>query len=97
MDSGFMEIIRPSVDLRKNYPEMAKLCKQNKRPIAVTVNGRADTVLMSHQQFLEMRAELDFYEHLTQSEEDIRLGRTTNADKVFDRLENDLRAAANGL
>lgn len=97
MEAKYMEIIRPSADIRKNYPEMAKLCKENQTPIAVTVNGRADTVLMSHTQFLEMRAELEFYEHMAQSEDDIRLGRVNKAQDVFDKLDKDLEEAAHGL
>ncbi|MDR0426323.1 MAG: type II toxin-antitoxin system Phd/YefM family antitoxin [Clostridiales bacterium] len=94
MKEGYMEVIRPSADLRKNYPEMSRLCRENRTPIAVTVNGRADTVLMSHQQYREMCAEMEFYARLAQAEEDIRLGRVSGAEEVFVRLERDLREAA---
>lgn len=92
MDNRGIENIVPSVDLRKNYPKMSKLCKE--APIIVTVNGRADTVLMSHRKFLELQAELILYERFSQAEEDVRLGRTRPADDVYKKLEQDLREAA---
>lgn len=92
----FIEQIRPSADLRRNYHEMAKICKEG-TPIAVTVNGKADTVLLSHQDYLELQARLALYEHLAQSEEDIRMGRETTMETVFARMEKDLKEAAREL
>ena len=40
--------IRPSKDIRTNYAEISALAKQN--PVAITVNGKEDTVVFSHSQ-----------------------------------------------
>ena len=41
--------IRPSKDIRTNYAKISELTRQN--PVAITVNGREDTVLLSHEDF----------------------------------------------
>ncbi len=83
--------IRPSKDLRTNYGQISALTRQN--PVAITVNGREDTVLMSHEDYLaqqaaleEMKERLDLYAHLAQSEDDVRLGRVKPIDAAFDEI-----------
>lgn len=87
--------IRPSRDLRNHYTQISELCREG--PVAITVNGREDTVVMSHSYFCEQQnriAELEerlsLYQHLAQAEDDIRLGRTENAEDVFDRIRKEL-------
>ena len=41
-----MSEIRPSSDLRNKYKEIASICKEKKKPVFITVNGRGDTVLL---------------------------------------------------
>ncbi len=83
--------IRPSKGLRTNYRQISALTRQN--PVAITVNGREDTVLMSHEDFLaqqaalqEMKERLELYAHLAQSENDVRLGRVKPLDTTFDEI-----------
>ncbi len=83
--------IRPSKDLRTNYGQLSALTRQN--PVAITVNGREDTVLMSHEDYLaqqaaleEMKERLELYAHLAQSEDDVRLGRVKLLDTAFDEI-----------
>ncbi len=83
--------IRPSKDLRTNYGQLSALTRQN--PVAITVNGREDTVLMSHEDYLaqqaaleEMKERLELYAHLAQSEDDVRLGRVKPLDTAFDEI-----------
>ena len=83
--------IRPSKDLRTNYGQLSALTRQN--PVAITVNGREDTVLMSHEDYLaqqaaleEMKERLELYAHLAQSEDDVRLGRVKSLDTAFDEI-----------
>ena len=60
--------IRPSRDLRSNYSQISALARQN--PVAITVNGKEDTVVMSHESSMEqqnyiaeMEARLQVYAH----------------------------------
>lgn len=87
--------IRPSSDLRSKYAQISKLAKEN--PVAITVNGKEDTVVLSHEEFVaqqktinELKARLELYAHLAQSQDDIKLGRVQNADSVFDELKNEI-------
>ena len=86
--------IRPSKDIRTNYAQISALTRQN--PVAITVNGKEDTVLLSHEEQLlrisELEAKLSMYAHLAQAMDDIRLGRVQSADAVFDELLGELEA-----
>lgn len=89
--------IRPSKDIRTNYAQISALARQN--PVAITVNGREDTVLLSHEAFQEqlhyideLEARLEVYSHLAQAMDDIKLGRVQSDDQVFDELFGELDA-----
>ncbi len=80
--------IRPSKDIRTNYAQISALTRQN--PVAITVNGREDTVLLSHEDFQsqlryidDLEAKLRVYSHLAQAMDDVRLGRVQSADDAF--------------
>ena len=88
--------IRPSKDIRTNYAKISELTRQN--PVAITVNGREDTVLLSHEDFSrqitlieDLQARLELYKHLADSADDIKLGRIQSADSVFDEIEDEIR------
>ena len=83
--------IRPSKDIRTNYAQISALTRNN--PVAITVNGKEDTVLLSHEDYqdqqnyiAELEAKLAVYAHLAQAMDDIKLGRTQDVDEVFDDL-----------
>lgn len=87
--------IRPSRDLRNSYAQISALTRQN--PVAITVNGREDTVVMSHESYVsqqnhiaELEAKLEVYAHLAQATDDVRLGRTQALDDAFDAVLNAL-------
>lgn len=87
--------IRPSKDLRNNYAQISQLSRSN--PVAITVNGKEDTVVLSHDAFVEqqnyiseLEARIAVYSRLSQAIDDIKLGRTQDADSVFDDILNEL-------
>ena len=87
--------IRPSKDIRTNYAQISALTREN--PVAITVNGKEDTVLLSHEDFTEqqnyiseLEAKLAVYAHLAQAMDDIKLGRVQNADEAFDDILGEL-------
>lgn len=87
--------IRPSKDLRNNYAQISQLSRSN--PVAITVNGKEDTVVLSHDAFVEqqnyiseLEARIAVYSRLSQAMDDIKLGRTQDADSVFDDILKDL-------
>lgn len=75
--------IRPSAELRNNYPEISRLCKQTGRPVYITVNGKGDTALISIAALDELYARLDLYEKLSIGMRDIEQGHTKTHEEVF--------------
>ena len=87
--------IRPSKDIRTNYAQISALTREN--PVAITVNGKEDTVLLSHEDFTEqqnyiseLEAKLAVYTHLAQAMDDIKLGRVQDANDAFDEILGEL-------
>ena len=89
--------IRPSRDLRTHYAQISAETRQN--PVAITVNGREDTVLLEHGQYMEqqrlieeLQGRLEIYAHLAQAADDVKLGRIRPAQEAFDDILRELRA-----
>ena len=87
--------IRPSKDIRTNYAGISALTREN--PVAITVNGKEDTVLLSHEDFREqlayiseLEAKIAVYAHLAQAMDDVKLGRTQDADSAVADILNEL-------
>ena len=83
--------IRPSKDIRTNYAQISTLTRSN--PVAITVNGKEDTVLLSHEDYqyqqnyiAELEAKLAVYAHLAQAMDDVKLGRVQDADEAYDDI-----------
>lgn len=87
--------IRPSKELRSNYSQISNLTRSN--PVAITVNGKEDTVVLSHEDFVdqqqyidELEARIAVYAHLAQAMDDVKLGRTQAIDAAFDDILEEL-------
>ena len=87
--------IRPSKELRNNYSQISMLAKSN--PVAITVNGKEDTVVVSHEEFVgqqqyirELEARLAIYAHLAQAMDDVKLGRTQAIDATIEDILGEL-------
>ena len=83
--------IRPSKELRNNYNQISTLSRSN--PVAITVNGKEDTVVVSHEDFVdqqqyisELESRLAVYAHLAQAMDDVKLGRTQAMEDAFDDI-----------
>jgi len=87
-----MDMIRPSADLRNHYSEISKLCRENRQPIYITVNGRGDTVLMSMDDFQQMQTELELLRTLADAEEDVSIGRVAPIEDTFSDIRRRLLA-----
>ena len=92
-------LIRPSRDLRNNYAQISLLAKQN--PVAITVNGREDTVVLCHEDYIEeqnyianLEERLAVYTHLAQAADDIKLGRVQEMNDAFDDIISGIRTTA---
>lgn len=83
-------VIRPSRDLRTHYKEVSELCRM--QPVAITVNGREDTVLISHNDFMDLeierqrlKAEVELLTALVEADDDVKLGRVSTLEDARKR------------
>ena len=70
-----MPIIKSFSDLKNNYNEISKMCKETRESVIITVNGHRDTVIMSLEDYNQMIAELELLRILSDSEDDVKNGR----------------------
>ncbi len=81
--------IQSLTNFRRKSGQFLKQIKKSKRPVVLTVNGKAEAVVQdakAYQQLLDIAARADVYEALRQSEDDIAHGRTRPAREVFNEL-----------
>ena len=74
---------------RRNPGLFMKQIKKNKRPMVLTVKGKAAAVLQdaeSYQRLLDIAARADVHEAIRQGLEDVAHGRTQPARDVFDEI-----------
>ncbi|MGJ9385758.1 type II toxin-antitoxin system Phd/YefM family antitoxin [Salipaludibacillus sp. CF4.18] len=62
--------IKPSAAIRKNYNEIATLCKESGEPVYLTKNGEGDLVIMDIGVFEKRERMLNLREQLVAVEED---------------------------
>lgn len=82
--------IRPSSDLRNHYADVARSCREERRPTVLTVNGRGDTVLMGIEDWEEQQARLELLETLMASERDVAEGRVAPLSDTIAELRSRL-------
>ena len=61
-------IIKPSSELRKNYNSIAEICRTNKTPVFLTLNGEGDTVIMDMETYSRREEDLAMAERLLAAE-----------------------------
>jgi len=81
--------IQSLTNFRRKSGQFLKQIKKSKRPVVLTVNGKAEAVVQdaaAYQRLLDIAARADVYEALRQSEDDIAHGRTRPAREVFNEM-----------
>ena len=69
------EDIRSVTDLKRKTKEILSQVHRTKRPVVLTVNGRADAVLMDTSTYEKHLKAANMARHLARGEEDIVAGR----------------------
>ena len=87
------EEIRPSKDLRNCYGEISRECRENRKAVIITVNGRADTVSLGYAQYKETMARLERLELLDEGEKDYYQGKISSSNDVSERIDAMLEGA----
>jgi prevent-host-death family protein len=71
---------------RRKPGEFMKRLKKTKRPVVLTINGKAEAVVQdaeAYQRLLDIAAQNDVYEAIRQGLDDVAHGRTRPARDVF--------------
>ncbi|MGA2716867.1 MAG: type II toxin-antitoxin system Phd/YefM family antitoxin [Bryobacteraceae bacterium] len=74
---------------RRNPGLFMKQLKKSKRPMVLTVKGKAEAVVQdaeSYQRLLDIAARADVHEAIRQGLEDVARGRTRPARQAFDEI-----------
>ena len=82
--------IKPITFLKANAADLLEQINETHRPVIITQNGEPKAVLQDPQSYENMRKALGMLKLISQGEEDIKKGKATSQEKVFDRLENKL-------
>jgi len=78
--------IQPLTTFRRKSGEFMKHLKKSKRPVVLTVNGKAEAVVQdaeAYQRLLDIAARADVFEAIRQGLDDVARGRTRPAREVF--------------
>jgi prevent-host-death family protein len=87
--------IQPLTTFRRRSAQFLKQIKKSKRPVILTVNGKAAAVIQdaeAYQRLLDIAATADAREGIRQGLENARKGRSRSAAEFFQEFE-----AAHGL
>ncbi len=78
--------IQSLTNFRRNSAKFLKQIKKSKRPVVLTINGKAAAIVQDaeeYQRLLDIAARADVYEAIRQGLDDIAHGRTRPAEEVF--------------
>ena len=81
--------IHPLTTFRRNSAKFLKQLKKTRKPIVLTVNGKAEAVVQdaeAYQRLLDIAARADASEGIRQGLEDIKEGRTRPAREVLEEF-----------
>ena len=81
--------IQSLTNFRRNSAKFLKQIKKSKRPVVLTINGKAEAIVQDaeeYQRLLDIAARADVYEALRQSDDDIAHGRMRPAREVLDEM-----------
>jgi prevent-host-death family protein len=84
--------IQPMTTFRNHSAEIMRHLKATRRPVILTVNGKAAAVVQdaeAYQQLLDLAADASAAEGIRQGGEDLRNGRTRPAEAAFDEIRAD--------
>ena len=82
--------IQPLTTFRRRSGQFLKQIKKSKRPVVLTVNGKAAAVVQdaqAYQRLLDIAARADAREGIRQGLEDVRKGRSRPAEEFFREFE----------
>ena len=88
MSFNLSEDIRSVTDLKRHTREILQQVHKTGRPIVLTVNGRADAVLLDAKTYEKHLSAFNLARLLAEGEADVSAGRTRSARSVLKEFKN---------
>ena len=76
-------------ELKKHTNSILKQIHKTKRPVVLTVNGKAEAVLLDASEYEKMTGAFYIMQKLAKAEMDTKTGRTEDARKFFERFRSE--------
>ncbi len=83
--------IKPVSYLKSKSADLLKQVNETHRPVIITQNGEPKAVLQDTKSYENMRNAIGMLKLISQSEEDIKKGKSKTQKEVFDKLETLLK------
>jgi prevent-host-death family protein len=83
MGISITEGIRSITDLKRNTNQMLRQVRESKRPIVLTVNGKAEAVLVDASEYEKISRAMGMFRLLLSAENDIKADRVADAETFF--------------
>ncbi len=87
MAISITEDIRSITDLKRNTNAVLEQIHKTKRPVVLTVNGKAEAVLIDAKEYEKITNAFNLLKLLVPAEEDIKEGRYTEAKDFFQEFK----------
>jgi prevent-host-death family protein len=81
--------IRSITELKRDTNKILKQVHDTKQPVILTVNGKAEAVLMGAKEYDDLSQALAMFKLLIPAEEDVNKNRLTDAEDFFRKFRND--------
>lgn len=83
--------IKPVSYLKSKSADLLKQINETHRPVIITQNGEPKAVLQDTESYENMRNAIGMLKLISQGEEDIKKGKTRTQEKIFEKLETQLK------
>ncbi|MDF1577089.1 MAG: type II toxin-antitoxin system Phd/YefM family antitoxin [Desulfurivibrionaceae bacterium] len=87
MPISITEDIRSITELKRNTNAVLDQVHRTKRPVILTVNGKAEAVLVDAKEYEKISNAFNLLKLLAPAEEDIKTGRFTEAEEFFQEFK----------
>jgi prevent-host-death family protein len=89
MTISITEDIRSITDLKRNTNSVLEQIQKTKRPVVLTVNGKAEAVLLAAKEYEKITSAFNLLKLILPAEEDIKNQRYENARDFFKEFKRD--------
>jgi prevent-host-death family protein len=83
--------IRSITDLKRNTNQILKQIHDSKKPVVLTVNGKAEAVLIGAKEYDDISNALAMFKLILAAEDDIKNGRERDIGDFFKEFRRDRR------